>query len=200
MKIILLRDKGVHSAVQVSRRRFVVLAVTAVSLLISATVWISVSLQPDGVDAQVVAQWRAKLANQRDLVAAVEQKSQHQSAAVGRQLAQMQARLLRMEAIGAHMTDAAGLKGEEFNPHAQACNEVRSIFNKLELTTAGAEVSSSPFAQGSTRALVACSTLQNMRSLLSSWTPSANALQCAGGQASESATEFSINHCKQFID
>jgi murein DD-endopeptidase MepM/ murein hydrolase activator NlpD len=115
MKIILLRDKGVHSAVQVSRRRFVVLAVTAVSLLISATVWISVSLQPDGVDAQVVAQWRAKLANQRELVAAVEQKSQHQSAAVGRQLAQMQARLLRMEAIGAHMTDAAGLKGEEFD-------------------------------------------------------------------------------------
>ena len=89
MKIILLRDKGLHSAVQISRRRLLVLAATACSLLVASAVWISVNLQPDGVDAQVVAQWRAKLADQRDLVAAVEKKSQNQSAAVGRQLAQM---------------------------------------------------------------------------------------------------------------
>jgi len=115
MKIILLRDKGVHHAVLVSRRRLATIALGCTGLLIATTVWLALHLQPDAVDAQVVSQWRAKLSSQRDLVAAIEKKSTAQSAAVGRQLARMQARLLRMEAIGAHMTHAANLKGEEFD-------------------------------------------------------------------------------------
>lgn len=118
MKIILLRDKGVHLAVQVSRRQLAVVAAGLGSLLAVGLVWLSMNLQNDAVDAQVVAQWRAKLASQQDLVAQIEKKSQAQSAAVGRQLAQMQARLLRMEAIGAHMTDAAELTDGEFDFNA----------------------------------------------------------------------------------
>lgn len=115
MKIILLRDKGVHHAVLVSRRRLAALALASSGFLVAATVWIAMNLQPDAVDAQVVSQWRAKLAAQRELVSVIEEKSAAQNAAVGRQLAQMQARLLRMEAIGAHMTSAADLQGEEFD-------------------------------------------------------------------------------------
>ena len=79
-------------------------------------------LNQDSVDADVVAKWRTKLAEQDELVSLLEQRSQAQSAAVGKQLAQMQARLLRMEAIGAHMADGAELDSGEFdftNPPAQ---------------------------------------------------------------------------------
>ncbi|XOV84323.1 MAG: M23 family metallopeptidase [bacterium] len=115
MKIIVLRDKGSHLSVRVSRRRLVAGASLIATLCLSAVVWVSVNMQPNEVDSQVVAQWRAKLESQRDAMQIIEQKSLAQSAAVGRQLAQMQARLLRMEAIGAHMAEAADLQDGEFD-------------------------------------------------------------------------------------
>ena len=69
----------------------------------------------DQVDAQVVEAWRTKLNEQKALVVELAKKSDLQSAAVGRKLARMQARLLRMEAIGAHMTAAADLDENEFD-------------------------------------------------------------------------------------
>ncbi|MEE4281893.1 MAG: M23 family metallopeptidase [Pseudomonadales bacterium] len=115
MKIIVLRDKGSHLSVRFSRRRLAVAATAMATLCISAVIWVSLNIQPNEVDSQVVAQWRAKLDSQREAMQIIEQKSLAQSAAVGRQLAQMQARLLRMEAIGAHMAEAAELQDGEFD-------------------------------------------------------------------------------------
>lgn len=115
MKIILLRDKGSHLSLRFSRRRLALLGGIACTVALSAIIWVTLNIKPNDVDTQVVAQWRAKMDAQRELVEAIEQKSLAQSAAVGRQLAQMQARLFRMEAIGAQMADAADLKEGEFD-------------------------------------------------------------------------------------
>ncbi|MEM7078425.1 MAG: M23 family metallopeptidase [Pseudomonadota bacterium] len=104
------------------RRTFICATVVFAIALLGLAGWGVTELTRDTVDAQVVAQWRAKLAAQRDEVVAIEKRHRDQQAAVGRQLAEMRARLLRMEAIGAHMADSASLDAEEFdfrNPPAQ---------------------------------------------------------------------------------
>ena len=113
MKIIFIRDRGYNFSFHFSRLAGVV-ALTLLVVAVSTTTWLW-QIGPDHVDARVVAQWRAKLSKQENLVVELAKKNQHQSAAVGRQLAQMHARLLRMEAIGAHLTDAADLHQDEFD-------------------------------------------------------------------------------------
>ncbi len=111
-----------HLSVQLNRVRLAVATMSLAGLMAGGLVWLSLNFTGTGIDGDVVAQWRAKLASQRDELVAVEKKSQAQSLAVGRQLAEMQARLLRMEAIGAHMADAADISDGEFdftNPPAQ---------------------------------------------------------------------------------
>lgn len=122
MKIILLRDKGAHRSVQISRRGLAVFASLSFMLVAAGFGWVALNLSTGAVDPQVAAQWRTQLESQTQEVADLERKSQAQSVAVGRQLANMQARLLRMEAVGAHLADAADLEGNEFdfnNPPAQ---------------------------------------------------------------------------------
>jgi len=114
MKIILVRDKGFNRSLHLPRPLLAAVAAVALVAVISVT-WMLGNTGNDHVNAEVVAEWRAKLAAQKDLVVELSKKNQAQSAAVGRQLAQMQARLLRMEALGAHMTEAADLQAEEFD-------------------------------------------------------------------------------------
>ena len=113
MKVIIVRQRGHNWALHISRS---MLALGLVALLGAAggAVWWS-GVAQDEVDAQVVEAWRTKLNEQKALVVELAKKSELQSAAVGRKLAQMQARLLRMEAIGAHMADAADLDQNEFD-------------------------------------------------------------------------------------
>ena len=115
MKIILLRDKGTHRAMHFTRRQLTLLGagicMLALTGAFSAVQWLSA----DVIDADVIAEWRTKLDSQREELMTLNQKSQAQSLAVGRQLAQMRARLLRMEAIGAHMTEVADLNDGEFD-------------------------------------------------------------------------------------
>lgn len=75
---------------------------------------------PPAVNDQVLAQWRAQLADQEDKLRQIEQLAAAESGAVGRRLAQMQARLWRMEALGARVLDVAKIDGEEFDFAAPA--------------------------------------------------------------------------------
>ena len=122
MKIILVRDGGANRALSMPRKWLYTLMLGGFALLLGVSSAFVYQSQSDSVDASVVSQWRQKLVEQNQLVADIERKSQAQSAAVGRQLADMRARLLRMEAIGAHLADGADLVDGEFdfvNPPAQ---------------------------------------------------------------------------------
>jgi len=114
MKIIVLRDSGSNVSMRVSRRRLLGFALITSVISLGLGLFLQTTFSDtESVDTEMVAHWRAKLNQQRDEVVAIERRTQAQSEAVGRQLAQMQARLLRMEALGTHMT--GDLQSEEFD-------------------------------------------------------------------------------------
>lgn len=115
MKIILLRERGSSRALKVSwQSAFVGALALAVGCLLTVT-WVADQVSAEVVDAHTVAQWRERLAEQQQEVDQVKAVAAAQSQAVGRQLAQMQARLLRMEALGARVTEMAELDEGEFS-------------------------------------------------------------------------------------
>jgi murein DD-endopeptidase MepM/ murein hydrolase activator NlpD len=115
MKIILLRERGSSRAVKISRQSvFVGALALLVGCLLTGT-WLVDQLSTEVVDEQTVAQWRERLDEQQQEVDRVKSVAAAQSQAVGRQLAQMQARLLRMEALGARVTEMADLDEGEFS-------------------------------------------------------------------------------------
>ena len=115
MKIILLRERGSSRALKVSRQSiFVGSLALLVGCLLTVT-WVTDQLSSEVVDEQTVAQWRERLTDQQREVDRVKAVADAQSQAVGRQLAQMQARLLRMEALGARVTEMADLDEGEFS-------------------------------------------------------------------------------------
>ena len=114
MKIILLRSSGNSRALRVTRRALVVVGVFALASLAVAGSFLVEQLGKDSVDEAVIAQWRARLAEQQSQVDEMRDRSHAETQAVGRQLAQMQARLIRMEALGARVTEVADLDEGEF--------------------------------------------------------------------------------------
>mgnify|MGYP001999853567 CR=1 FL=1 len=71
--------------------------------------------QSDAVDAAVIENWRAKLNEQDEVVEVLRSQSSARSQAVGRQIAEMQARLWRMEALASYMHESSGLPLDEFD-------------------------------------------------------------------------------------
>lgn len=122
MKIIFVRDDGFNRAIQITRKKLYALLFTGFTLAMLSGLLAVHFVNIDAVDASVVATWRDKTAEQNQLVADIKRRGLARRAAVGRQLATMQARLLRMEAMGARMAESADLPGGEFdfaNPPAQ---------------------------------------------------------------------------------
>ncbi len=111
MKLIFIRERGVSRHIAISRRMLAVIGALGLVALGAAGMYVT----RDTVDAQVVAQWRVKLNEQKNKVVDLAQRNDAQNAAVGKQLAEMQARLLRMEAIGSYMAEVADLEAEEFD-------------------------------------------------------------------------------------
>ena len=72
-------------------------------------------VKSDVVDSDVISNWRGQLTEQKNLVAELQGKSEAQSQAVGRQLAEMQGRLWRMEALASYMHKSTGLPQDEFS-------------------------------------------------------------------------------------
>ena len=71
------------------------------------------------VDAAVIENWRAKLQEQDAVVDELQTDSIARRQAVGRQIAEMQARLWRMEALASYMHESSGLPQDEFDFNAQ---------------------------------------------------------------------------------
>ena len=71
--------------------------------------------QSDFVDAAVIENWRSKLSEQDAVVEELQSQSVARRQAVGRQIAEMQARLWRMEALASYMHESSGLPQDEFD-------------------------------------------------------------------------------------
>lgn len=115
MKIILLGEKGTARAIKLSRQSVAVTAIAAVMALLAGSYLASRFIDTPAVAAETLTQWRDRLHNQQSEVESMRRRSAAESEAVGRQLAQMQARLLRMEALGARVTEVAELDEGEFS-------------------------------------------------------------------------------------
>jgi murein DD-endopeptidase MepM/ murein hydrolase activator NlpD len=119
MKIIVLKESG-RGQGQV-RTISIRPAHLLIPVLAIAALLVSVSVSSPSLSAftsnhqALVAEWQARLAAQQTELEALQQRSTTESQAVGRQLAAMQARLLRMEALGSRVTEIAKLDGGEFS-------------------------------------------------------------------------------------
>lgn len=118
MRIILLKESG-RAQGSVREVRLSPFHLVSVFLLLSALVlalsYYFVSLSTSGNNEALIAEWHARIAEQQEIVDTLRDRSAAESQAVGRQLAAMQARLLRMEALGTRVTEVAELEEGEFS-------------------------------------------------------------------------------------
>ena len=115
MKIILLGEKGDARAIRLSRQSVVVGMLALVVGLVLGTYYLIELATSPSMGPETVSQWQQRLESQQAEVDAMRRRSNAESVAVGRQLAQMQARLHRMEALGARVTAVADLDEGEFS-------------------------------------------------------------------------------------
>ena len=116
MRIILFREKqGLARTFNVSRLSLCVGVTLVLSTLLGSGYLLYRISQQDLLDEQVVAAWQVRLQAQQAELKELEKKSQEEMSAVGRRLATMQARLLRMEALGERVTEVANLDRGEFD-------------------------------------------------------------------------------------
>lgn len=142
MQLLLINKNG--EPVQISlpswKIRLVIVAVVALcSGLIASGFMLR---QSSIVDAAVIENWRMKIQEQDAVVEELQTDSVARRQAVGRQIADMQARLWRMEALASYMHESSGLPQDDFdfdaqvsqggpiNPEAEVLN-VQNLDSKL---------------------------------------------------------------------
>ena len=118
LKIIVLKDGGHAQSVRLTRDRVVwagigLVAVLALAGMAGFLTARSTSI-PQNEHDKARAVWKGQLAAQQQEIEALKESSSATSEALGRQLARMQARLMRMEAIGTRMLEVADLDETEF--------------------------------------------------------------------------------------
>ena len=115
MQLILINKNGEPTQLALPSWKIkalsVVLGVVCLGLVVSGFML----KQSDFVDAAVIDNWRAKLSEQDAVVEALQSQSVARRQAVGRQIAEMQARLWRMEALASYMHESSGLPQDEFD-------------------------------------------------------------------------------------
>jgi murein DD-endopeptidase MepM/ murein hydrolase activator NlpD len=115
MQIILLREtRGRARSHRISGAALVLIAVLGLTGLASNVAVVAQLLTGEELAPNLVGTWQARLQGQRDEVEALKAQSRLELDAVGRRLATMQARLLRMEALGERITEVAELDQGEF--------------------------------------------------------------------------------------
>jgi murein DD-endopeptidase MepM/ murein hydrolase activator NlpD len=114
MKVILLRESGKARVLRLTPARLGSCAAAALVLLLFPLLvafrWVAADY-----DESLVSDWKRELSEQQTELKSLESVAAAESQAVGRQLAAMQARLLRMEALGARVAEVAALDDGEFD-------------------------------------------------------------------------------------
>ena len=115
MQLILINKSGEPSQFVLSSLRIKILGFVAATVCVGLVFAGFLLKQSDFVDAAVIETWRSKLSEQDDVVEQLREQSVARRQAVGRQIAEMQARLWRMEALASYMHETAGLPKDEFD-------------------------------------------------------------------------------------
>ena len=89
--------------------------ILSLALIFSISFALMTWYAPAVAGEELVQQWQQRLVAQREELDDLRERSAAESQAVGRQLAAMQARLMRMEALGARVTEVADLEEGEFS-------------------------------------------------------------------------------------
>ena len=119
MNIILLNSKRGHSRT-ITLPRFLPALVLAVLVLIPMAAgvgayWISYRVAPPSYSEEVAKRFQSSLERQSDEVADLKQLSEEQFRALTLKLADAQARLVRLDALGERLVDVAGIESDEFD-------------------------------------------------------------------------------------
>ena len=115
MQIILFREKsGRAQPRRIPGAFVVVLALFVVAGLVGNVLVVTRFLGNDLLDSQIIAKWQSRLSGQSQEIERIHSQSRVEMDAVGRRLAAMQARLLRIEALGERVAEVAQLDEGEF--------------------------------------------------------------------------------------
>ena len=115
MQIILFREKsGLAQPRRIPGAFVVVLALLVVAGLVGNVLVVTRFLGNDLLDSQIIAKWQSRLSGQSQEIERIHSQSRVEMDAVGRRLAAMQARLLRIEALGERVAEVAQLDEGEF--------------------------------------------------------------------------------------
>lgn len=119
MNIILLNSKRGHSRT-IAIPRFLPALVLAVLVLIPMAAgvgayWISYRVAPPSYSEEVAERFQSSLERQSEQVATLKRLSEEQFRALTLKLAEAQARLVRLDALGERLVDVAGIESDEFD-------------------------------------------------------------------------------------
>ena len=122
MRIILISGRGDSRAVEFGTGRLLAALVAGagacallVALNVPSLIRDAVAFVSPAVDDAIVRQWQMGLQTEQQALAALRDRARADSEATGRLLAQMEARLFRMEALGQRLVSAAAFDPEEFD-------------------------------------------------------------------------------------
>ncbi len=115
MQLLVINKSGESSQIALPVWKVKVLAIGAIAICAGLIALGFMLRQSSIVDAAVIENWRMKLQEQDAVVEELQTDSIARRQAVGRQIADMQARLWRMEALASYMHQSSGLPQDEFD-------------------------------------------------------------------------------------
>lgn len=116
MKLILLRESnGDQKSIRVGPAIYLTIATAVLSLVLGTGYLVSSMYELSPAQNRMIAEFTGQLAEQRGRLIALQGSADRQSMAMGKRLAELQARVLRMEALGERVTDVAKINSDEFS-------------------------------------------------------------------------------------
>ena len=116
MKLILLREAdGVSVSLRIGGLAYSLAALALLAVIVTTTHFVSALYELSPAEQKLIDEWHAQIDSQQAQVLALRTAADNRSSAVGQRLAEMQARMMRMEALGERVTHVAKISSDEFN-------------------------------------------------------------------------------------
>ena len=116
MKLILVRSKGHSRSIELSRRGTYMFLSTVVAFCSCSLVFLgSVIEEASAVNEDVFTEWQSSIEEQTQILHGLKDRTNNQGDAVKIHLADLKARLLKLESLGGKLVDISGLDESEFD-------------------------------------------------------------------------------------